>query len=257
MLISGPERAEHTVLLLPGGFCTAALYADLMAQPLLSRCRLVAVTLPGNGGVPAPPNVSIERLAAMVGELAAEVSADVVVGHSLGGTVALEMAASGAYRGPMVLLACSFSRRDESMTVRLVDRAATVLGRWPYLAMRSLLPQLLKDSPVRPERRAALTGEFARNDPAAMRRVVHAYLAYLDRHGSVAARLANAGNPAWVVHGESGDGGLTDDERWILRAEPAIRLITIPGPSGLTPVEEPELVAELALEAAREARAAS
>lgn len=35
---------------------------------------------------------------------------------------------------------------------------------------------------------------------------------YLDRHGSVASRLCEAGVPAWVVHGERGDGGVTADQ---------------------------------------------
>jgi len=257
MMISGPDQGEHTALLIPGGFCTAAFYADLMDQPALAGIRLVAVTLPGHGGVPAPPDVSIEHLARMVAELAAEVGCDVVVGHSLGATVALEMAASAAFDGPIVLLTPAFSRRGESMIIRVADRLAAVLDRLPYVAMRSLLPRLVKDCPLPADRRAVLTAELARNDPAAMKRVVHEYLRYLDRHGSVAGRLANAGNPAWVVHGESGDGGLTFDERWLLQSEPAVRLVTIPGPSVLTANENPELVADLVLEALRVATPAS
>ena len=44
---SGPADAEHTVLLLPGGWCTAVFYEELMAEPALAGIRLVAVTLPG------------------------------------------------------------------------------------------------------------------------------------------------------------------------------------------------------------------
>jgi hypothetical protein len=32
---SGPKDADHTILLLPGGLCTAAFYDDLMAEPRL------------------------------------------------------------------------------------------------------------------------------------------------------------------------------------------------------------------------------
>ena len=55
--------------------------------------------------------------------------------------------------------------------------------------------------------------------------------------------------PAWVVHGERGDGGVTDDERRTLEACPRIRVITIPGASYFTPNEEPALVAKLVIEA--------
>ena len=55
--------------------------------------------------------------------------------------------------------------------------------------------------------------------------------------------------PAWVVHGERGDGGVTDDERRTLEACPQISVVTIPGASYYTPVEEPALVAKLINEA--------
>jgi hypothetical protein len=51
------------VLLLPGGWCTAVFYTELMAEPALAGIRLVAVTLPGNGGTPAPEKMSIENYA--------------------------------------------------------------------------------------------------------------------------------------------------------------------------------------------------
>ncbi|HEY5149546.1 MAG TPA: hypothetical protein VIJ23_06945, partial [Mycobacterium sp.] len=68
-----------------------------------------------------------------------------------------------------------------------------------------------------------------------MRRSIHRYLQYLDRHGSVAQRLCAAAVPAWVVHGETGDGGITDEERRTLQAYPWIRVVTIPGPQLLHP----------------------
>jgi pimeloyl-ACP methyl ester carboxylesterase len=82
-----------------------------------------------------------------------------------------------------------------------------------------------------------------------MRRIFHDYLRYLDSHGSVASRLCEAGVPAWVVHGETGDGGVTDEERHTLEACHHVRMVTIPGPSFFTPNEDPALVAELVAEA--------
>ena len=57
--------------------------------------------------------------------------------------------------------------------------------------------------------------------------------------------------PAWVVHGETGDGGVTDEERRTLQAYPQIRIVTIPGGSFFTPNEEPALVAGLVVDALR------
>ncbi len=55
--------------------------------------------------------------------------------------------------------------------------------------------------------------------------------------------------PAWVVHGERGDGGLTDEERRTLEACPRTNVITIPGASYFTASEEPALVAGLIVKA--------
>ena len=37
---SGPESADHTILLLPGALCTAAFYDDLLAEPSLSEAPI-------------------------------------------------------------------------------------------------------------------------------------------------------------------------------------------------------------------------
>src|SRR4051795_6639236 len=110
---SGPVDAEHTVLLLPGGMCGAGSYAELMAQPAVAGIRLVAATLPGHAGAPPPDDFSIENYARFTAELAQKVGADVVLGFSMGACVALEMAVSGEFTGPIVLLGISLSPADE------------------------------------------------------------------------------------------------------------------------------------------------
>ena len=107
----------------------------------------------------------------------------------------------------------------------------------------------MKGSPLPAERRDELVAVLRRNDPRVMRIGFHAYLQYLDRHGSVTPRLCQANVEAWVVHGEKGDGGVTDDERRTLEACPRIHMITLPGTSFFVPNEEPALVADLVIQA--------
>jgi len=246
---SGPDDAEHAALLLPGGMCTAVQYEELMAEPALAGVRMIAVTVPGMGGTPAPEDLTIENFARLAAQCAADLGCDVVVGFSMGANIALEMAASGAFRGPLVLLAPSFSRRDEAVFFRLLERLARLLGHLPFTAMLKMMGPMMKQMPLPPARRETLAAEFRKNDPRVIRRGVHCYFQYLDRHGSVASRLCEADVPAWVVHGERGDGGITDDERRTLEAYRQIRVITIPGASWFTPNEEPALVAKLVVEA--------
>lgn len=78
---SGPTDATSTVLLLPGGLCTAAFYQELMAEPKVADVRLVAATLPEHGGTRAPEDLSVENYARLTGRLASEYDCDVVVGQ--------------------------------------------------------------------------------------------------------------------------------------------------------------------------------
>ena len=94
-----------------------------------------------------------------------------------------------------------------------------------------------------------LIAELHKNDPRVARRAIHAYLQYLDCHGSVATRLRDSGVAASVVHGERGDGGITNAERRTLESSQRMKLITIPGASYFTPNEQPALVASLVVEA--------
>ncbi len=181
----GREDADDTVLLLPGALCTAKFYDDLLAEPSIrdAPIRFVATTLPGFGGTPPPDDLSIESYAALASRLAVDLGCDVVVGHSLGANVAIEMASSGQFSGPLVLLSPSFSRKDESMFPRALDRVSRVLGHVPYSLMLKLVGPAMKSS-LPPASRDVLIGELKKNDPRFLRRQTHLYLSYLDRHGS-------------------------------------------------------------------------
>ncbi len=246
---SGPTAADRTVLLIPGGLNAARSYAELMAQPALRGVRLVAVTLPGHGGTPPPEDFSIEAYARLAAGLAADLGCDAVVGFSIGASVALEMAASGAFRGPVVLLGISLSTGDESAFLRVLNRLAVPLGSLPWALMLKSAGMATRLARVSADRRAELLADLRRNDPRLMRQVFRGYLAYLGRYDSPAARLCDAGVPAWVVHADKGDGDITDEERRTLEACPRTTVVTIPGTSYFMPNDEPERVASLLVEA--------
>jgi pimeloyl-ACP methyl ester carboxylesterase len=238
------------VLLLPGALCSAVFYEDLMAEPALREAsiRLVATTLPGFGGTEPLEDISMENYAASAGRLAADLGCDALVGHSLGANVAIEMVATRAFAGPVVLLAPSFSREDESKFPRALDRLSRVFGHLPYSLMLRIIGPAMKSS-LPPGRRDALIADLRNNDPGFLRRQVHAYLAYLDRHGSLAARLGEAGERTCVVFGEHDEIGLTVDERDVLGRYPNVRIVEVPGAGHFTLNQEPALIAELLLDA--------
>jgi pimeloyl-ACP methyl ester carboxylesterase len=246
---SGPTDARRTVLLLPGGMCSAGSYAELMAQPALAQTRLVAATLPGQAGAPSPDDYSVEHYARSVTELATKVGADVVVGFSMGAVVAVEMVTSGSYAGPVVLLGVSLSPKDEPAFFRALIRSTSALGNLPMRLLAAGAGSMVKRIPASPDRRSQLREDFRRNRPRDMRLALHAYLRWLHRHDDRAERLCEAGVPMWTVHAEKGDGGLTDEERRTLERCPHAHVVTVPGAVFFLPNEIPERVAEIIGEA--------
>jgi pimeloyl-ACP methyl ester carboxylesterase len=245
---SGPSDARHTALLLPGALASHVFFEDLAAEPRLSPVRLLATTLPGYAGSAHPDDDSIETYARQAGKLAAEFGADVVVGHSVGANVAIEMAAAGEFSGPLVLLSPSFSRRDESIVPRVLDRFAAVFGHLPFTLALKMAGSMLKGR-VPDDRLGALTAELRKNDPRFVRRNLHTLLSYYERYGTLVPRLCGSGLRTWVVFGENDDTKLQDEERGQLASCPQVTLVTIPETGHFTLNTHPGRIAELVLEA--------
>ena len=246
----GPADAAHTALLLPGGMCSAGSFAELMAEPSLAEMRFVAATLPGQAGAPPPDDYSVENYARLSAELARRLGADIVVGFSMGAVVAVEMVVSGAFSGPVVLLGVSLSTKDEPAFFRALIRLGSVLGSLPAALLAKGAASMVKRIPASPERQAELREDFRRNVPRDAQQALRQYLEWLGRGDSRADRLCKAGVPAWIVHADKGDGGLTEDERRTLEACPHAHVVTIPGHVFFLPNEVPEPIAAVVLEAA-------
>jgi pimeloyl-ACP methyl ester carboxylesterase len=210
---------------------------------------LVAATLPGHAGAPPPDDYSIDNYARLASELATKVGADVVVGFSMGASVALEMVVSRAFTGPAVPLGISLSAKDEPAFFRAIVRLGSVLGGLPAAVLAKGAASMVKRIPVSAERQDELRDDFHKNDPQHNRAGLREYLRWLHRHEDAAERLCQAGVPAWIVHAEKGDGGLTDDERRTLEKCPHAHLVTIPGSVFFLPNEVPERIADIILEA--------
>jgi pimeloyl-ACP methyl ester carboxylesterase len=251
---AGPPDGESTVLLLPGGMCSAASYAELMAEPGLARARLVAATLPGHAGAPPPDDYSIENYAQLTVELARRVGADVVVGFSIGASVALEMVTSGGFDGPLVLLGISLSAKDEPAFFHAIVRLGSVLGSLPVTVVTKGAASMVKRIPVSAARQSELREDLRKNVPQHIRHAMAEYARWLHQDDLRAQRLCQAGVPTWIVHAEKGDGGLTDNERHTLEACPNLHLVTIPGNVFFLPNEVPERIAGVVLEATAYAR---
>lgn len=249
LLVAGPPAAERSVLLLPGGACAARSFDLVMAEPTLASVRLVATTLPGNAGAPVTEDVSVPALARHAAELAARHACDVVAGFSLGATVALEMVLSGHFRGPVVLLGISPTTADEDRFFRAVVRASRRVGRLPLAALLRLMPLMARSARTSDRHKQQLVEDLRANRAGDVVRVTNAYLDHIGADRDPAAELAASDIPAWVVHAEKGDGGLTDAERATLEAAPQVTVVTIPGSVFFLPDEAPRQTAEVIADA--------
>jgi pimeloyl-ACP methyl ester carboxylesterase len=246
----GPPDASHSALCLPGALCSDEFFADVLAEPSLAEAgiRLVTTTLPGYAGSAPTSDYGIEGYAAGATSLAETLGCDAIVGHSLGANVAIEMAGSGAFSGPLVVLSPSFSWADEALILRVLAQAARVLGSLPYAAMFKIIGPAMK-SEIPEARYETLVAEMKKNDPAFVRSQTELYFEYLDRHGSVAPRLCDSGVRAHVVYGEDkGEVGITDEERNLIEGCPTTTLETIPGAGHMTLTQKPERIAALIVE---------
>ena len=243
LVTAGPEDAEQSVLLLPGGANAARSFDLVMAEPVLSGVRSVATTLPGMAGAPVSGDASVPAMARRVGELAEEHRCTVLVGFSHGATVALEALLSGHFRGPVVLLGISLTTEDEAWFFRAVVRASQRVGAWPMAMLLRLLPLMVRSAEVPQPHKRELVEDLRQNRAGDSVRVSGAYLDYIAADTDYATRLASAGQPVWVVHAEKGDGDLTDRERAILSTAPQVTLVTVPGAVFLLPDEAPQQTA--------------
>ena len=242
----GADDSGPAVLLLAGGWCTAAFFDDLAAQPALDSVRLIAATAPGHGMSRAPEDLSVEHYARLTGDLAAELGCDVIGGHSFGANVALETVASGAFAGPVLLLSPALSRADESRFPRVLDVLGRVFGHLPFsVALRTIGVGMRQTLP--PERVAPLVAQMKTNDPRFLRAYMRAYLAYLDRQGSVAARLCDAGVRTVLASGEHDDVGMTEEERHVLETCPHVSVVEIRDAGHFTLIEKPGRIADALL----------
>ena len=120
--VRGPEGAQP-LLLLHGLGDSLAGWAQI-AGPLSRRYRVHLIDLPGHGLSHRPPDWRLGTLAQAVAHYARDLRKPVLVGHSLGGWLALRLALSGAIR---------------PASVALVNPAGALLDREEWEPFRALV----------------------------------------------------------------------------------------------------------------------
>lgn len=254
LIENAPQQPRQRVLMLPGLFCSARFFTDVLADEALANAGVTALAAdpPGFAGQPAPDgfDFSIASYAALVEEFAAEESIDLIVGHSFSANVGIEIAARARFRGKLLLLSPSLSREDEEDDLRSLDEAShtPVIGTLVWLGINPTLKHGMRGR-LPEDRFDELMGEMKRNPRSANRAMVVGFFEHLAANGGeVASRLATAVTPAWVGRGDRDEVGITDAELATIDAAPHVTLKTISGAAHFSITDTPHEVAQLVLD---------
>jgi pimeloyl-ACP methyl ester carboxylesterase len=159
------ERGEGELVVLVHGLGGAASNWTLLGPSLAEGRRVLVVDLPGHGGsAPPPRNADLRTYAGVLAELLErqEASPAAVVGHSMGGLVAMRLAAS---RPDLVHRLVLF----ETAGIRSLSRSAAV-----FLVLSGLVRPAKKVARLRhrvaatPKLRRLVFGYWGAADPARM-----------------------------------------------------------------------------------------
>jgi pimeloyl-ACP methyl ester carboxylesterase len=245
-LEAGEARAGAPVLVcLHGVSAATAGWSGLL--PLLAPrgWRVLAWDMPGYGASPVIEPYDFPALAAALGRMlnAAGVERAVLLGHSMGGMVALEAAASLAQRVRGLVLACAtpaFGAPSGAAQQAFLARRLGPLDAGADMAALAaeLIPTMLAapaDAAVA-DRAAVL---MARIPPASYRAAMHA-LVHFDRR----AGLAQLQVPALCLAGTADMVSPPAVVEQMARRLPQSQYLALEGAGHLAPFEQPEAFAQ-------------
>ncbi len=243
------EGRGDPVLMIHGHTLDHRAFDGVAAALAGKSLRLIRPDLRGHGRSDVPPSGYhwSHHAADMAAVLqAAGVPRATVVGFSLGGGVALELAIERPELvGGLVLIDAVLPDRpfepeflanlkEVARTIRTEGLRAAMEGPW---ASSPLFATSLSKPAVR-EKLAEILRDFPGADYLARERD------HVERHWTVPGRLGEIAVPAAVLVGAEDMPGFVEFSREIAAGVPGARLETIPGSGHLTPLEAPETVAE-------------
>jgi pimeloyl-ACP methyl ester carboxylesterase len=227
----------HAFLLLHGGAGPQSVtgFADFLASA--APCRVIVPVHPGFDGTPRPPGLSdIAALAALYVRLLDELDLGVsVIGNSLGGWIAAEMAATGAAR---------------ITDVTLVDAVGIVVPGHPVADFFSLTLDQVAELSFHDSSRfriepSALSGE-QRATMAGNRAALAAYAGAAMSDASLRDRLSGVHVPTLVLWGDSDRIADADYGRAFAAAIPGGQFRLLPATGHMPQLESPaELLAAI------------
>lgn len=249
-----PENPKYKILLIPGLMGSDAVFSKLMKEEKLydAGIQLMAGNPPGFKGQAVPQNFdfSIASYAELVETLAKAENINLIVGHSFGANVLIEVAARKKYTGKLMLISPSLDRESETKDMQLLDKLsrkkllAGVIWQITYLTMKSVFAPYFDDK----ELLNTVVADAKKFPKAVGRQTFLGFFDHLDKHGDLAERLATTEVPVWYVRGTKDDVGFSEDQRGILGSCDLIQIHEITDAGHFAMCDKPAEVAQLIIE---------
>jgi len=245
--INYKESGAGDAILFLHGLGSCAQDWLLQMSVFAERFRVVAPDLPGHGESDKPQGRI--RVADLVGDViglldALEVSRAHVVGLSLGGCVAQQLALDFPARVRSLTLVNTFARFDMGGPANALPLALrmAVLGLLGLPAQAHFVAARLFPKPEQAPLRQMAAERIAANDPASYRRLLRAIRAF-----DVTRRLSEITCPTLVIAGDRDSTAPLRAKRFLAAHIPGARFELVADSGHATPVDQPRIFNELVM----------
>ncbi|MHC1738517.1 MAG: alpha/beta fold hydrolase [Ignavibacteriaceae bacterium] len=249
-----PANPKFKVLLIPGLMGSDFVFSKLMKQNSLEDAgvHLIAGNPPGFKGNPLPGNFDfrISSYAELVESVCEAEKIDLVLGHSFGANVLIEVAFRRKYRGKVMLISPSLNRDAETKDMKMLDtysRKKLLKGLiWTvtYASIKSAFAPYFKD----PSDLATVTREAKLIPKNIASEIFLGYFNYLIGNSNLAERLIATTVPVYYLRGDKDDIGFTQEHKDTLAKSNLVSLYEIPDAHHFAMADNPAEVARLMIQ---------
>ncbi len=249
-----PPSPKFKVLLIPGLMGSDFVFSKLMNNSALEEAgvHLIGGNPPGFKGnlLPDDFDFHISSYAASVEAIAEAETVNLILGHSFGANVLIEVAFRRKFKGKLMLISPSLCRDSETKDMKMLDKYSRnkllkgLMWSVTYASIKSAFTPYFKD----PDDLASVVRDAKLIPKKIAAEIFLGYFDYLIRHPDLDERLITTTVPVYYLRGDKDDIGFTQKNRETLKKSSLVKLFEVPNASHFAMNDNPEEVARLIIE---------
>ena len=252
------NKVSHRVLLIPGLMGTDYVFSKLMNEKTLAdnEIQLFAGNPPGFKGQPIPEGFgfSIQEYAQSVEDLCKNEKIDLILGHSFGANVLIEVSERNIFKGKLMLISPSLDRDAETKEMKMLDSMtrkpilSSIMWQLTYLSMKTAFAPYFKKE----EELKKIVSEAKKAPIKIAKSIFIGYFDYISGGKNLLQKLSKSENNIYYLRGDGDDIIITDDYKKVLETSPNIKFFTIKNSTHFAMCDNPKDIAELILKQIKE-----